>query len=161
MDTFWTLQVRAQHALSFRRVVFYYQLLYNPNNRRTTMSTKAVSGFGPWVRQRREHLRLPLRRLAEVSGLDPGNLSKYERGLIAPPKDEATLKRMANGLELKEGTDSYREFLDIAAASAGRLPADLQNPKMVARMPFLFRAARGRKLTRQELEKLAQQLKDL
>lgn len=125
------------------------------------MSAKPAAGFGPWVRHRREHLRLPLRKLAEVTGLDPGNLSKYERGLLAPPKDEATLKRIAKGLELKEGTDECREFLDIAAASAGRLPADLRDSTMVARMPFLFRAARGRKLTRQELEKLAEQLKGL
>ncbi len=125
------------------------------------MSAKTATGFGPWVRERREKLRLPLRRFAEATGLDPGNLSKYERGLLAPPKDEATLKRMAKGLELKEGSNDYRDFLDIAAASSGRLPEDLQGPEMVARMPLLFRAARGRKFKRQDLEKLAKQLKDV
>ena len=122
---------------------------------------KKTVGFGPWVRQRRTHLRLSLRKLAEETRLDPGNLSKYERGVLAPPQEEATLKRIATGLKLEEGSEQYQEFFDVAAASAGRLPRDLQGPELVARMPLFFRAARQRKFSRKELEKLAEELKKL
>jgi hypothetical protein len=94
--------------------------------------------------------------------LDPGNLSKYERELLPPPQDPSTLDRMARALQLKKGTDAHREFTDLAAASAGRIPTDLQSdPKVVARMPLLFRAVRGRKFSPEELLELAEQLKEI
>jgi transcriptional regulator with XRE-family HTH domain len=125
------------------------------------MSGKQAVGFGPWVRKRRAELRLSLRKLAEETKLDPGNLSRYERGLLAAPQDEAILKRLANGLKLKQGTNEYQAFFDVAAASAGRLPRDLQEPDIVKRMPLLFRAARRREFSREELKKLAEELKNL
>jgi hypothetical protein len=94
--------------------------------------------------------------------LDPGNLSKYERQLLPPPQDPSTLERMARALQLRKGTDAHREFTDLAAASAGRIPADLQSdPKVVARMPLLFRTVRGRKFSREDLIELADKLKDI
>jgi transcriptional regulator with XRE-family HTH domain len=119
-------------------------------------------GFGPWVRRRRAEINLTLRRFALETELDPGNLSEYERELLPPPQDPTTLDRMARALQLKKGTDVHREFTDLAAASAGRIPADLQSdPKVIARMPLLFRAARGRKLSREELMELAEKLKEI
>ena len=119
-------------------------------------------GFGPWVRRRRGEINLTLRRFALETELDPGNLSKYERQLLPPPQDPSTLERMARALQLRKGTDAHREFTDLAAASAGRIPADLQSdPKVVARMPLLFRTVRGRKFSREDLIELADKLKDI
>ena len=119
-------------------------------------------GFGHWVRRRRAEISLTLRRFALKAALDPGNLSKYERGVLPPPQDPATLERMARALQIENGTDVYREFTDLAAASAGRIPADLHSdPKILARMPLLFRAARRRKFSREDLIQLADKLKEM
>ena len=78
-----------------------------------------------------------------------------------PPQDPATLKRIAAALQLKTGSAEHGEFIDLAAASAGRIPPDLAaDPKLLARMPLLFRTARG-KMSRDELIRLAERLKGL
>ena len=119
-------------------------------------------GFGPWVRRRRAEINLTLRRFARETELDPGNLSRYERGVLSPPQDPDTLERMAGALQLGRASDEYREFMDLAAASAGRIPSDLQsNPKLLARMPLLFRTARGRKFSEEDLKHLAEKLKEV
>lgn len=125
------------------------------------MALSTTPGFGEWLRSRRAEIGLGLRSFAQQTKLDPGNLSKYERGLLPPPQDTDTLERIATALRLKKGTEQYREFMDLAAAWAGRIPPDLAaDPKVLARMPLLFRTARG-KLTREELIKLAEKLKGL
>lgn len=116
------------------------------------------TGFGAWVRKRRLEIGVSLRSFAIETQLDAGNLSKYERGRLAPPQDQETLARIASALKLKKDSDEYRELLDVAAASAGRIPADLAaDPEVLAKMPYLFRTARG-KLTRRELIALAERL---
>jgi len=73
---------------------------------------------------------LGLREFAQKSGIDPGNLSKYERGVLPPPQDEDALGRLAGALKLKKNTEQFQEFTDLAAASAGRIPPDLAaNPR--------------------------------
>jgi transcriptional regulator with XRE-family HTH domain len=117
--------------------------------------------FGNWVRKRREGIGLGLRSFAVATAIDPGNLSKYERGVLPAPQDRATLRRIATALKLRAGSDQMQEFLDLAAASAGRIPPDLaNNPEVLARMPYLFRTAR-KKLTRDELLRLAEALRSL
>lgn len=117
--------------------------------------------FGEWLRARRGGIGLGLRAFAQQTGLDPGNLSKYERGVLSPPQDEETLERIAVALKLERRSAEYGEFIDLAAASAGRLPPDLAtDPKLLARMPLLFRTARG-KMSRDEIIKLAERLKGL
>ena len=126
------------------------------------MAKSPPTGFGQWVRARREHVALTLREFALETGLDPGNLSKYERGLLPPPQDEEVLARIASALRLKKGTAKHREFMDLAAASAGRIPPDIaRDPRLVQRLPLLFRTARGSKLTRDQLVQLADRLKNL
>jgi transcriptional regulator with XRE-family HTH domain len=119
------------------------------------------SRFGGWLRRRREEIEMPLRTFAIRSGLDPGNLSKYERGILPAPQEPDTLERIARALGLKKDSVEEREFLDLASASAGRIPPDIANdPEVLARMPLLFRTARG-KLTRDELIQLAERLKKI
>ena len=121
----------------------------------------SLPGFGQWVRQRREKIGLNLRTFAVETGMDPGNLSKYERGVLPAPQDPDVLRRFAAALKLKPGSAEMQQFKDLAAASAGRLPPDLVNdPALLAKMPLLFRTAR-KKLTRDELLRLAERLKSL
>jgi len=85
-------------------------------------------GFGLWLKKRRTELRLPLRVFATKAGLDAGNVSKYERGLLPPPQDPEKLKRMAKTLQLRKGSDEYTYFMDLAATAAGKIPPDLVAP---------------------------------
>jgi len=126
------------------------------------MTDSSAGGFGAWLRQKRTETGLSLRAFALETRLDPGNLSKYERGILPAPQDPELLSRLAKALGLKKGTRAYEEFGDLAAASAGRIPPDLAaNPKALARMPLLFRTLRGRKLTKDQLLELAEKLKRL
>jgi transcriptional regulator with XRE-family HTH domain len=137
-------------------------MLYHCYNKGMNMSGEKTVHFGDWVRKRRAELRLSLRKFAGETRLDPGNLSKYERGVLPPPQDPDTLERMAAVLQLKEGDPGRREFMDLAALGAGKIPADLvSDPKLLAKMPLLFRTIRTRNLTRQQLLELAERLKSL
>lgn len=115
--------------------------------------------FGSYFKEKRIKLKLTLRRFCEEHDIDPGNLSKIERGVLPPPKDEI-LKKYAHYLKLKEGTDEWYEFFDLAAAESGRLPKELREKEIVARMPFLFRTIRGKKITKEKLDKLIKLIKE-
>ena len=126
------------------------------------MAESRTGGFGAWLRSNRTETGLSLRAFALEIGLDPGNLSKYERGILSAPQDPEVLSRLAKGLGLKKGTSAYEEFSDLAATSAGRIPPDLAaNPRALARMPLLFRTLRGRKLSKEQLLELAEKLKSM
>lgn len=111
------------------------------------MKEQKPLAFGEWVRAKREEVRLTLRSFAVATGIDPG---RYERGILPAPQNQATLMKIAEALTLRPGSKELRQFLDLAAASAGRIPPDIANdPALLAKMPFLFRAAR-KKLTKYE-----------
>ena len=115
--------------------------------------------FGSYFKERRIKLGLTLRQFCEDHGIDPGNLSKIERGVLPPPKDEI-LKKYARYLKLKEASDEWYEFFDLAAAESGRFPKELMEKEIVARMPFLFRTIRGKKITKEKLDKLIRLIKE-
>jgi transcriptional regulator with XRE-family HTH domain len=98
-----------------------------------------------------------LRRFCEAHGYDPGNISRLERGVFAPPESPQKLREYAKALALKEGSEQWIEFLDRAAAARGQLPADLQgDEKLLGRLPVLFRTLRSRKVTPEKLDQLVE-----
>ena len=99
--------------------------------------------FGAYFKDRRIAAGKTLRAFCQEHGFDPGNISKLERGRMSPPESEAKLTEYAEALGLKRGSDEWYEFCDLAAAEAGRLPADLQSDaEVLKRVPVLFRAVR-------------------
>lgn len=115
--------------------------------------------FGEWLKAKRAERRITLRAFAERSGIDPGNLSRYERGLSPPPQGDS-LERICGVLQLKKGSEDWQTLQDLAAAAAGRIPPDLAaDPAVVGRLPVLFRVAREKKLTRETLLKLAERIR--
>jgi len=98
-----------------------------------------------------------LRSFCEEHGYDPGNISRLERGVFAPPESPQKLREYAKALSLKEGSEQWIEFFDRAAAARGRLPADLQTDEnLLGRLPVLFRTLRGRKVTPEKLDQLVE-----
>lgn len=115
-----------------------------PASRASRESAPTPSTFGEFfARHRREKVQLSLREFCQAHGFDPGNLSKLERGRMAVPQSRDVLERYAEALGIPEGSDDWYQFFDLAAAEAGRIPADLLNDEEVARkLPVLFRALR-------------------
>ena len=117
------------------------------------MKTSAV--FGEFFKAKRQALELTLREFCLKHQLDPGNLSRLERGLLPPPQDRARLEEYAGYLKLKPGSDDWYQFFDLAAAAKGRLPEELlADEALVAKLPLLFRTLRGKRLTNKQLDDL-------
>jgi HTH-type transcriptional regulator, competence development regulator len=90
-----------------------------------------VSGFGEFVRGRREEKRqadsrYSLRQVAERVGIQPSYLSEVERGHSAPPSEEVIV-RLAADLDVER---------DLLLALAGRVGSDLQ--ETIRKRPLLF-----------------------
>ena len=117
--------------------------------------------FGEWLKSRRAQRKLTLRVFSEKAGIDPGNLSRYERGLIPPPQGEAVLERVGHALGLRPGSRDWKEMVDLAAVGAGRIPPDVANdPELLKALPVLFRTVKGKKLSRDELIRLARRIQE-
>ena len=110
--------------------------------------------FGQLIQERRAEIRLTLRDCALRAQVDPGNLSKIERGRAAPPQDSAVLERLMGALELT-GSERARELMDTALTESGRIPHDiLSNEEVMAAMPILLRTVNNRQLQGTQIEKL-------
>ena len=122
------------------------------------METKKT--FGEFFKEKRMNLGLTLRQFCEKHNLDAGNMSKMERGISQPPKSDELLKKYAKLLKLEEGSDDWYLFFDLAAAETGRLPKELVEKDIIARMPVLFRTIRRKKLSKDKLDKLIKLIKE-
>lgn len=117
--------------------------------------------FGELLRDHRRRVGITLRAFAADAGLDPAYISRIERGIIPPPKDESKVIALAETLGLTEGSEEWTAFTDAAALDAGRLPPDLAgDPALLDKMPLLFRTVRGQKVDRDDLARLFDFLKD-
>jgi len=121
---------------------------------------KRVARFGGFFKAKRIELDLTLRKFASINKLDPGNLSKIERGVLPPPQSREKLEEYAKFLNLKPGTDDWYTFFDLAAAESGRIPEELlSNSEILDSLPLFFRTMRGQKVSDENLEKLIQLIK--
>jgi len=115
--------------------------------------------FGEYFKKKRLEMQKTLRQFCLENGLDPGNISKIERGILPPPQSGEKLAHYAKCLGIVEGGDEWLEFFDIARTDAGRIPEDLlADRNIVAKLPLVFRTLKGQKLTGEQLEKFAREL---
>jgi transcriptional regulator with XRE-family HTH domain len=123
------------------------------------MSPKAM--FGEYFKTKRIEKRMTLRDFCKKFGLDPGNISKLERGLLPPPTSREKLEAYASFLGLKKGSDDWMEFFDRAAACRGELPKDiLDDSEVVKNLPVIFRTIRGKKVSAKLLEELIEKIRE-
>jgi len=116
--------------------------------------------FGELFKEKRQALGLTLREFCLKHKLDPGNLSRLERGLLPPPQDRDRLEEYAKYLGLKSGSDDWYSFFDLAAAAKGRIPEEIMEDKEVmAKLPLVFRTLRGKRLTDKVLDDLVKKIK--
>jgi transcriptional regulator with XRE-family HTH domain len=113
--------------------------------------------FGEFFQEKRIATGLTLRKFCLMHRIDPGNLSKLERGLFPPPESVEKLEQYAQYLGLHPGSDDWYEFFDLAAAELGRIPTDImQDEELIEKLPMVFRTMRGDPINEKGLRKLAQ-----
>jgi transcriptional regulator with XRE-family HTH domain len=113
--------------------------------------------FASFFKRMRMRTGLTLRAFCAKHELDPGNMSKLERGVLPAPSSPERLKRYAGFLNIEEGSEEWYDFFDLAATSRGRIPADFMNDKELAsRLPMVFRTLRGKKIAPEKLDELVE-----
>lgn len=118
--------------------------------------------FGEYFKSKRIELGLTLRDFCKRYGLDPGNISKLERGLLPPPASRGKLEAYASFLGLKKGTDDWVEFFDRAAACRGEIPKDiLEDSEAIKNLPIIFRTIRGKKISNKLLDDLIEKIRKI
>ena len=121
------------------------------------MSAKSL---GDYFKQCRIASGLTLRAFCERHKLDPGNLSKLERGILPPPESDSKIEEYATMLGLKKGSSFWYEFFDLAAAERGRIPKDLlSDDEVLGKLPVLFRTLRGAKVSDRHLDQLIERIR--
>lgn len=119
-----------------------------------------MSEFAAFFKAMRMKLGVSLREFCLERKLDPGNVSRMERGLVPPPQSQEKLVEFAGHLGLKKGSDEWKQFFDLAAAESGRIPDDvLCDKEVVAKLPILFRTLRGEKVPEDKLNDLLRHIK--
>jgi transcriptional regulator with XRE-family HTH domain len=123
------------------------------------MTSTQVNTFGTFFRSKRISLGLTLRAFCEKYNFDPGNISKLERDILSPTVDREKLESLAVALKISKNTPEWVSFLDLAYSAKGAIPPDIKNNRQtISLLPAFYRTARGKKLTKEKLEKLLELL---
>ena len=102
-----------------------------------------------------------VREFAKQSGLDLAYISRLENGVTLPPRDIKKLKKLALALGIKDGTDQWQEFMDLAAIAKNELPMDLHDDERIASiLPAFYRTLRDRELDEKEIKKLIDSIRE-
>lgn len=79
---------------------------------------------------------------------------------MPPPQDRDILSRYANALEIRNGSDDWYLFFDLAAADRGIIPKDImEDAELVQQLPAFFRTLRGQKPTEDDLRRVVEKIK--
>ena len=151
-----------------KSVVYFFTTLYifvqhlervqnkGNQNKGVTMYTT----FGEFFSAKRKALGKTLREFCRENGFDAGNLSKIERGIQTPPQGKEKRLQYASALGIKEGSEDWLEFCDLATISAGKIPAGIVADKeLIAEVPILFRSIRKKGIEKERIQKLLEALK--
>lgn len=121
---------------------------------------KAKPLFGEYFKQKRIEKGFTLREFCRRFDLDPGNISKLERGMLPPPESEEKMGEYASALGLKNGTDEWHQFFDLAAASKGVIPRELmEDDEVVKSLPIIFRTFRSKRISKMTVVDLIERLR--
>jgi len=115
--------------------------------------------FGEFCRDKRIEKEMTLREFCREHELDPGWLSRIERGLLPPPKSAQLRTKVAAALGLEESSEEWKVFHDLADLCAGRLPERAADDERIREMlPVFFRAIGKEETNEAELRKLIEAL---
>ena len=82
--------------------------------------------------------------------------------MMPAPHSQKKLTQYARALGIKRGTKKWTTFIDLAAASSGKIPCDLMsNEKVISRLPAFFRTLRSKKLSDKKIDELIDRLRGI
>jgi len=119
----------------------------------------ALGRFGNLFKDLRMAQGLTLRAFCLKYKQDAGNISRLERGRVTPPDSEDILRNYAVWLGLKEGTEQWTDFFDLARAEQGQIPQDMLDDELIEKLPVVFRLMRGAKLDGESLDDLIEKIR--
>lgn len=118
------------------------------------MPNNFTKKFGESLKEMRIKQELSLRKICQMTGYDPSNWSKIERGKMPPPSDEKILNKWAKALNIKAKKE-VQIFIDGATMAQGIIPQDILSQRNAAKyLPAFFRTLRNRKPTKEEINRL-------
>jgi transcriptional regulator with XRE-family HTH domain len=98
--------------------------------------------FGPLLYRLRMAKRMTLREFCRLSGADPSNVSKIERGRMPPPGHDR-IDEFAWALDLEKKSQGWQELHDAADMDRGMVPKDLlTDEELVEVLPIFYRGMR-------------------
>lgn len=116
--------------------------------------------FGEYFAQLRRKRKMTLRAFCLKNGFDPSNISKLERGLFKAPQEDYNLRKYAKALGIKDGSDDWMTFFDLAAASNKTFEVkNISDEALLEKLPVLFRAIDREDLREEELDELISLIK--
>ena len=116
--------------------------------------------FGEFIKKKRIEMEWTLRQFCQDNGFDVGNTSRMERGKSKPPQSKAVQERYASALGLTEGTEDWREFMDLASICAGHIPGYvMSDEELLPKLPVIFNTLSGNPLSRDKLLALAEEIR--
>jgi transcriptional regulator with XRE-family HTH domain len=111
--------------------------------------------FGEYLKKLRLERMLTLRTFCTEVGVEPGNYSKMERGLLPAPKGEAKLEPYRRALSLADDSPEWRELVRLSSLSRGEIPHRvLSDKELVGKLPALFRSLEGEAVDEEVLDEL-------
>jgi len=118
------------------------------------------TNFGEFFSEKRKALGKTLREFCRENGFDAPNLSRIERGLQSPPQSKGLRLQYASALGIKEGSDDWLEFCDLATISAGKIPDHIVSDKeLMSQVPILFRSIKREGIDKEKIDELLEALK--
>ena len=118
--------------------------------------------FGEFFKEKRIEKGFTLRMFCKNFGLDPGNVSKMERGLLNPPGSREKLEKYTSYLGIEKGSDAWIEFFDRASACKGEIPIEiLENDELMKSLPLIFRTFRSKKVSKKVVNDLIERIKKI
>ena len=99
---------------------------------------------------------MTLRGYCERFGQEPSNISKLENNKLNPSKDEEKLKSYAISLELKENTQEWVTFFDLAYQANQELPKEVKEkvPQIITLLPAFLRTGSNKQINKEKVKEL-------
>jgi transcriptional regulator with XRE-family HTH domain len=115
--------------------------------------------FGSFFKICRSQTGLSLRKYCEKFEIDAAQISRIERDLLPAPKDKEKLLFYAKTLGLKERTNHWKLFFDLASVSNRSIVDEIKTPALIGKLPIFLRTIDNKNLNEEQLNELLEMIR--
>ncbi len=109
--------------------------------------------FSEKLKEYRMRTGMGLREYCQIAEIDFSNYSKYERGVLNPPKMKEALKKITSKMDLT--AEEFIELHELALIERGQIPPKLMEKiETTGQTAVFLRVIGNASLTKEKLEKL-------